>query len=58
MPSLTAPEGEKASFEGEIVAEEVAVRGRVKGAIRARKLSLSGTSHVEGTALHEVLHLA
>ena len=47
--------GEKASFEGDIVAEEVVVRGRVKGAIRARKVSLAGTSHVEGTVLHEAL---
>ncbi len=47
--------GEKASFEGDVVAEEVTVRGRVKGAIRARKVSLAGTSHVEGTVLHEAL---
>lgn len=47
--------GEKASFEGDIVAEEVTVRGRIKGTIRSRKVSLSGTSHVEGTVLHEAL---
>ena len=47
--------GEKASFEGEIVAEEVTIRGRFKGAIRARKVSLAGTGHVEGTILHEKL---
>ncbi len=49
--------GEKASFEGDIVAEDVTVRGRVKGAIRARKVSLGSTSHVEGTVLHEALHV-
>lgn len=53
--SGSATLGEKASFEGEIVAEEVTVRGRVKGAIRARKVSLTGTSHVEGIVLHEAL---
>ena len=47
--------GEKANFEGEIVAEEVTVRGRVNGTIRARKVSLAGTCHVEGTILHEAL---
>jgi cytoskeletal protein CcmA (bactofilin family) len=47
--------GEKASFEGDIVAEEVTVRGRVKGAIRARKVSLASSSHVEGNILHEAL---
>jgi cytoskeletal protein CcmA (bactofilin family) len=53
--SGTATLGDKASLEGEIVAEEVTVRGRVKGSIRARKVSLGGTSHVEGTVLHEAL---
>ena len=53
--SGSATLGEKASFEGEIVAEEVTVRGRVKGTIRARKVSLASTSHVEGTVLHEAL---
>ncbi|MBI1210177.1 MAG: polymer-forming cytoskeletal protein [Alphaproteobacteria bacterium] len=47
--------GEKASFEGDVVAESVTVRGRVKGSIRARKVSLAGTCHVEGTVLHEAL---
>jgi cytoskeletal protein CcmA (bactofilin family) len=47
--------GEKASLEGEIVAEQVTVRGRVTGAIRARKVSMAATSHVEGTVLHEAL---
>lgn len=47
--------GEKASFEGDIVAEDVTIRGRVKGTIRARKVALSSTSHVEGTVLHEAL---
>ena len=53
--SASASLGEKASVEGEIVAEEVTVRGRVQGMIRARKVSLGGTSHVEGTVLHQTL---
>jgi cytoskeletal protein CcmA (bactofilin family) len=47
--------GEKASFEGDIVAEDVTIRGRVKGTIRARKVTMASTSHVEGTVLHEAL---
>ena len=47
--------GEKANFEGEIVAEECIIRGRVQGIVRARKVQLSGTCHMEGTILHEVL---
>jgi cytoskeletal protein CcmA (bactofilin family) len=47
--------GEKANFEGEIVAEECTIRGRVNGIVRARKVQLSSTCHMEGTILHEVL---
>jgi cytoskeletal protein CcmA (bactofilin family) len=47
--------GEKANFEGEIVAEECTIRGRVNGIVRARKVHLSGTCHMEGTILHESL---
>lgn len=47
--------GEKANFEGEIIAEECTIRGRVQGVVRARKVQLSGTCHMEGTILHEVL---
>jgi hypothetical protein len=35
------------------MAEEVTVRGRVQGSIRARKVLLCSTSHVEGNILHE-----
>jgi cytoskeletal protein CcmA (bactofilin family) len=45
--------GEKAEIHGEIFAEEVIVRGRVMGRIRARKVQLCATSHVEGDILHE-----
>jgi len=47
--------GERANFEGEIVAEECTIRGRVNGTVRARKVHLSSTCHMEGTILHEVL---
>ena len=45
--------GEKAEIHGEILAEDMTVRGRVIGRIRARKVQLSATSHVEGDILHE-----
>ena len=45
--------GEKAEIHGEILAEDIIVRGRVMGRIRAHKVQLSSTSHVEGDILHE-----
>ena len=45
--------GDKAEIRGEIFAEEVTIRGRVIGRIRARKVQLCATSHVEGDILHE-----
>ena len=45
--------GEKAEIHGEIHAEELIIRGRVIGRIRARKVQLCTTSHVEGDILHE-----
>ncbi len=45
--------GEKAEIHGEILAEDLTVRGRVIGRIRARKVQLSATAHVEGDILHE-----
>jgi cytoskeletal protein CcmA (bactofilin family) len=45
--------GDKAEIHGEVFAEEVTVRGRVIGRIRARKVQLCATSHVEGDILHE-----
>jgi cytoskeletal protein CcmA (bactofilin family) len=47
--------GDKAEIHGEIFAEEVTVRGKVVGRIRARKVLLAATSHVEGDILHEAL---
>ena len=45
--------GEKAEIHGEIFAEDLTVRGKVMGRIRARKVQLAATSHVEGDILHE-----
>ena len=47
--------GEKAAVKGEIVCEEVTVRGRVEGGIRARQVQLASTSHIEGDILHSAL---
>jgi len=47
--------GEKAIIVGDIYAEEAVVRGRVEGSIRARRVQLCATCHVEGNVLHESL---
>ena len=45
--------GDKALIHGEVLADDVTVRGKVQGSIRARKVLLCATSHVEGNILHE-----
>ena len=45
--------GEKALIHGEFMADDVTIRGKVQGGIRARKVLLCATSHVEGNILHE-----
>jgi cytoskeletal protein CcmA (bactofilin family) len=45
--------GEKAEIHGEVLADDITIRGRVIGRIRARKVLLAATSHVEGDILHE-----
>lgn len=47
--------GDKAILVGDVYAEEAVVRGRVEGSIRARKVQLCATCHVEGNILHEAL---
>ena len=47
--------GEKASVKGEIVCENVMVRGRVEGGIRAKAVSLASTAHIQGDILHSSL---
>lgn len=47
--------GEKASVKGEIVCENVTVRGRVEGGIRAKQVALAATAHIIGDILHSSL---
>ena len=47
--------GELAFVIGDISAEEAVIRGRVEGSIRARKIQLCATSHVEAKLLHQTL---
>lgn len=49
--------GDKASIEGDIIAEEATVRGHVQGSIRARKIQLCATGRVQGNILHEALSM-
>ena len=51
--SLTV--GEKATVNGDIVANEVTIRGRVVGGVRARRVTLASSAHVEGDILHNAL---
>lgn len=47
--------GEKATVHGEVTCEEVIIRGRVIGCVRAARVHLAGTSHVEGDIFHQAL---
>ena len=47
--------GEKATVNGEILAEDLTVRGRVTGSIRARRVQLCSGCRVEGNILHGAL---
>lgn len=47
--------GEKAAVTGGLVAEDVVVRGRVSGSIRAARVTLQSSSHVEGDIYHQSL---
>lgn len=49
--------GDKASIEGDIIAEEATIRGHVQGSIRARKIQLCATGRVQGNILHEALSM-
>lgn len=53
--SVSLTIGDKATINGEIVADEVIVRGRVIGSIHARRVQLCQNCHVEGNILHEAL---
>ena len=47
--------GENAQLEGDVVAEDVIVRGRLIGSVRALRVSLQAKSHVEGNLFHKSL---
>jgi len=47
--------GEKASVKGEIICEQVTIRGRVEGGIRAKQVALAATAHIVGDILHSSL---
>lgn len=51
--SLTV--GEMAVIDGEVIADEVVVRGRVNGSIKAHKVQLCSNSRVQGDILHAAL---
>ena len=47
--------GEKSQVRGEIVAEEIVVRGRLVGSIKGLRVTLQGPSQVEGDIFHQSL---
>ena len=49
--------GENAQLEGSVVAEQVMVRGRLIGSIRALTVTLEATSYVEGNVFHKSLSI-
>jgi cytoskeletal protein CcmA (bactofilin family) len=48
--------GENSEIEGNVVAEDVVIRGRLIGSVRGVRVILQSTTHVEGDLLHT--HLA
>jgi len=49
--------GENAQLEGSVVAEDVMVRGRLIGSVRALRVTLQSKSHVEGNLFHKSLSI-
>ncbi|MGH8513316.1 MAG: bactofilin family protein, partial [Gammaproteobacteria bacterium] len=49
--------GENAQLVGNVVAEDVMVRGRLIGSVRALKVLLQSTAHVEGDLFHKSLSI-
>jgi cytoskeletal protein CcmA (bactofilin family) len=49
--------GESATLEGNVTAEDVVVRGRLIGSVRALRVTLQSMSHVEGDVYHQSLAL-
>lgn len=49
--------GERARVHGEIVADDVVIRGNTEGRIRARRVQLTKSAKVIGVILHESLSI-
>ena len=49
--------GETAKLEGNVTAEDVVIRGRLVGAVRALRVTLQSMAHVEGDLYHGSLAL-
>ena len=49
--------GEGADVVGNVIAQEVTIRGRVKGTIRAMRVKLQATGAVEGDIFHRALSI-
>jgi len=47
--------GDKALIEGDVLADDVYVRGRVVGSIRGHRVTLQSSCHVEGDIFHQSL---
>ncbi len=47
--------GENAQLEGSVIAEDVVIRGRLIGSVRAIRVTLQSKSHIEGDLLHQTL---
>jgi cytoskeletal protein CcmA (bactofilin family) len=55
VQASTVQIGDGAQVEGNIIAEELTVGGRVKGTIRANRVKLKSTAVVEGDIYHRSL---
>ena len=49
--------GERGELEGNVIAEDVVVRGRLIGSIRALRVTLQAMCHVEGDVYHQSIAL-
>lgn len=47
--------GEKASVKGEVIADNLVIRGRVLGSVRGRQVTLMSTARIEGDITHSAL---
>lgn len=47
--------GERARVTGGILAEECVIRGHLLGTVRARRVLLQGSAHVEGDVYHQTM---